>query len=266
MQNLEEYHRPQSVEEAVRLLRRGGSGTAILGGGTELTGAERPLITSLIDLAGAGLNQIEAEAARLKIGAMVTLRQLEAAPAVRALAGGIVSRAVRQSAPATIRMAATLGGTLSGRKGGDEIPTVLLALGATVTLAYAQPRSKLLPGAVAAATREMPLGAFLANREASVAGAVLTHVTIPIRMGTARGGLAMVSPTPSARAIMVAAATVTPDGTQAVALGGLALFPRLVEPGHQLWEVIDDHRASAAYRREVAPVLIRRALEEAGCL
>lgn len=264
--DLQEYHRPKSVDEAVRLLRRGGSLAAVVAGGTELAGHDRLGAESLVDLSEAGLNTIDAEAARLRIGAMVTLRRLETDAAVRALAGGILPRAVRQGTPATIRVAATLGGTLAGTRGGDEVPTALLALGGTVTLAYAQPRSKLLPGLESVATREMPLAAFLANRETAVAGAVLTHVNIPILMGTARGGLALVSPTPSARALLVAAATMTADGTLTVAIGGLAPFPRVVEPGHQLWDVVDDHRAGAEYRRWVAPVLIRRALEEAGGL
>jgi CO/xanthine dehydrogenase FAD-binding subunit len=249
--NLKEYHRPRSVAEAVWMVRDGRGQTAVLAGGTELVGRDEPGLKVVVDLKGLGLDTCEEQAGEWRVGAMATLAELLETPGPAEAAGSILGRAIRQAAPATIRAAATLGGTLAGLKGGDEIPTALLALGASVTLAEPEPR-------------EMPLSAFLAHREAALERAVLTHVTIPRE--AVRGGISWVSRTPADRAIVVAAATVDERGRRRVAIGGLAPYARHVDPGMQLWALVEDHRATGEYRRQVAPILIRRALEEAGAL
>lgn len=244
--NLRAYHRPRTPAEAVGLLREGR--TALLAGGTELLGLEDDQIEAVIDLAPLGLDYIHLdEEGLLRIGAMTTLKRLAADDTVGGLAGGILSRAIRQAAPATIRAAATLGGTLAGTKGGEEIPTVLLALGARIRLAAPDPV-------------ELPLEMLLADKPGLLAGALLTEVAIP---GSApRGGFAFVSRSPADRAIVCAAAV-----GDRVAVGGVAPHPNLL-PLHEAadlarWPAVGDHRGSAAYRRDVAPVLVRRALAEA---
>lgn len=241
--NLRAYHRPRTPAEAVGLLREGR--TALLAGGTELLGLEDDAIEAVIDLAPLGLDFIEVHGGELRLGAMVTLRRLAEAPEVGALAGGVLARAIAQAAPATVRAAATLGGTLAGAKGGDEIPTVLLALGARVTLAAPDPV-------------KLPLDVLLAAKADRLEGALITEVSVPMTEG--HGGFAFVSRTPADRAIVCAAAA----GGRA-AVGGVGPYPVLVPPG---WDAADcpaagDHRATAEYRRWVAPVLVRRAVAEA---
>jgi carbon-monoxide dehydrogenase medium subunit len=240
--NVRTYHRPPSLDAAAGLLKTGRN--AVLAGGTELLARRDDELEGLIDLAGLGLSGIALSDGCLTVGAMTTLQALAEAPAVAALAGGILARAVRQAAPATIRAAATLGGTLAGEKGGVEIPTVLLALGARVTLATPEPV-------------ELALETLLLHKPDVLAGAILTAVTIPLRTGG--GGFAFVSRTPADRAICCAAAA-----GDRVAVGGVAPQPRLVEAPLRLdaLPALDDHLATAAYRRQVAQVLVRRALQE----
>lgn len=252
-----EYHRPASAQEALGLLQRDPEGTAVLAGGTELTASHRRELRALIDLQNLGLSAITEREGSVAIGAMTTLKALAASPLIRPIAGGLLARAAHMSAPATIRAAATLGGTLAGRKGGDELPTVLLALGARVSLATPEPVS-------------IPLADFLDRRDELLEGFIVTHVTVPVNAG-ARGGLAHVSRSPADRAIVVVAAVVTGERSQ-IALGGLAPQPRLlpaniapddVPRASADWPPAGDFRASAEYRSWVAPVLARRALEEA---
>lgn len=242
--NLRAYHQPRTPAEAIALLREGR--TALLAGGTELLGLEDDDIAAVIDLATLGLDFIELQGGELHLGAMLTLRRLAEAPEVGALAGGVLSRAIRQAAPATVRAAATLGGTLAGAKGGDEIPTVLLALGARVTLATPDPV-------------KLPLALLLAEKADRLTGAIITEVSVP--WTDAPGGFAFVSRTPADRAILCAAAV-----GDRVAVGGVGLHPVLVPPGWDATDCTDaasDHRATAEYRRWVGPVLVRRALAEA---
>ena len=219
--NLRAYHRPVTVVEAIGLLREG---AALLGGGTELLGLDDDRLEAVIDLAPLSLDYIRVADEVVRIGAMTTLKRLADDEAVQGLAGGILGRAIRQAAPATIRAAATLGGTLAGSKGGEEIPTVLLALGARVSLATPDPV-------------EMPLALMLANKADALAGAIITEVTVPLT--AAGGGFAFVSRTPADRALLCAA----------------AVGDRVI--------VSDGRMVSEEYRREVAPVLVRRALGEA---
>ncbi|HWI63551.1 MAG TPA: FAD binding domain-containing protein [Symbiobacteriaceae bacterium] len=241
--NLRAYHRPATLAEAVGLLHEGTA--ALLAGGTELLGLEDDQVEAVVDLSPLGLDAIRQEGNHLHIGAMVTLGRLAEAEAVAGLAGGILARAIRQSAPATIRAAATLGGTLAGAKGGEEVPTVLLALGARVTLATPDPV-------------DLPLEVLLANRSDVMAGAIITEVTLPLQHS--QGGFAFVSRTPADRAIVCAA--VAGDRT---AVGGVSREPRLLsdQTDFDAWPTATDHRAGAEYRRLVAPVLVRRARAQA---
>lgn len=256
--NLREYHRPRDLSEAAALLKRTERRTRVLAGGTELVGSRDTLTEAVVDLSLIGLAGVEAGAAELRIGAMTTLNTLAASPAIRQLAGGILARALEVSAPATIRAAATIGGTMASERSGADLPTVLLALGAWVKLANPD-------------TLEVSLAEFLARRDALLNGAILTGVTISVNPG-ARGGLARVSRSPADRSIALACA-VAENGLARVALGGVARYPRLLPQGvrpeqvaHVLedWEVQADFRGSAEYRRWVAPVLVARALKEAG--
>lgn len=252
--HLKGYHRPSSLEEAVRILQEGRGRTAVLAGGTELVGKTDHALETVIDLASLNLGQIVATGGALRLGAMTTLAALTTDPAVLGTAGGLLARAAQLSAPATIRAAATLGGTLAGRKGGEELPTALLALGAFVQLTSRD-------NAVT-----VPLSDFLTRRAALLSGAILTGVTITATPD-ARGGLARVSRSPADRSIVFAAAVVAGE-SRSIAVGGCAATPRLWTSEQfaicpEDWEAVGDFRASAEYRTWVAPVVARRALENA---
>lgn len=252
--NVKKYHRPTALNEAVALLRLPATPAAVIAGGTELAGRTDSRLEAVVDLSRLGLAGITVSGGRITIGAMTTLKELETDPAIRGLAGGLLGRAAHLSAPATIRAAATLGGTLAGEKGGVEIPTVLLALDAKVTLAT--------PGAVT-----LEIAEFLAQGRHLLTGAILTHVTIPVAEG-ARGGLARVSRSPADLSIAFAAAVLAGDEVR-VALGGVSPCPRLLTdpanvPGEiSAWDLMSDLRGSAEYRSWIAPVLVNRALEDA---
>src|SRR6516162_11404180 len=81
-----DYERPQSLEDAVRLAASAGDGAAILAGGQSLlTGlkqrTKRPRL--IIDIGAiAGLDKIEVDGDRLRIGAMARQADIVSHPAV----------------------------------------------------------------------------------------------------------------------------------------------------------------------------------------
>jgi len=252
--NVTEYHRPTALSEAVALLRVPTTRAAVIAGGTELVGRSDSRLQAVVDLSKLGLAGISVSGGRITIGAMTTLKELESDPAIRTLAGGLLARAAHLSAPATIRAAATLGGTLAGQKGGIEIPTVLLALGAKVTLATPGPMT-------------LDMAQCVERGHQILTGAILTHVSIAIDAG-ARGGLARVSRSPADLSIAFAAAVLAGEQVR-VALGGVSPCPRLLANPADVagevsaWDIMSDFRGSAEYRSWIAPVLARRALEDA---
>jgi carbon-monoxide dehydrogenase medium subunit len=133
------YHRPKSLEEALRLLAQ--PDTVPLAGGTTLLAGETS--AAVIDLQDLGLGEIRMESGHLNVGAMTRLVDLDAYLQVQdevddgAEPGNcapLLRRAVRQAGPNTYRNAATVGGVVGARLADSELLSALLALEAEVRL------------------------------------------------------------------------------------------------------------------------------------
>jgi CO/xanthine dehydrogenase FAD-binding subunit len=230
MLRLQEYHRPGTFQEALALLARPSPVTHALAGGTSLTGGLNAVTEAVVDLRDLGLDSLQPGRA----GAMVTLQQLYDSP----LVPDCLREAARASAPRTIRVAATLGGSLFAPDGGHAIPTALSALGA-------------------AREQEGPLLLAVTYRQ-------------PLRSAFARVGR-----TPSDQPTVCAAACRFDDGSVRVAVGGVAESPFVftADPGgpdrleerlaetYRGIEAAGDWLAGPSYRKQVGLVLAGRALQ-----
>src|SRR5579883_1302236 len=133
--NVTEYYRPETVEDALRLLRRPGIKTAPLAGGTLLVGQRDDELQAVVDLQALGLNTISEQDGQVHLGAMVTLQALVDSSMIQALAGGVLAQAAKSSAARLIRNAATIGGTLAaGPAANADLAVALAALGAQAQL------------------------------------------------------------------------------------------------------------------------------------
>lgn len=269
-----EYLRPQTLDEALALLRRPDVRTVPLAGGTWLVPRLRrdvdvpdslsEPVDAVVDLADLDLDSIELAGEPgngwLTLGAATTLSQIAADPACQQIAGGILAQAARRAVPVNQRNAATVAGQMLDVGGQSELLLALLALAGQAVIAGAQPRT-------------LPIAALLDDPAGHLGAGLVTAVMAPWPVA-ATGGLAVVARTPSDLPIVAAVAVV--DGRERrLAVGGAAARPLVLtlaagddvdaalEAALQDGELLSDWQGSREYRREMAHVLSRRALAQA---
>lgn len=248
MASFVQYVTARSLEEAYALNQK--KSAVIVAGNMwlRLCGMKKQ---TAIDLSALGLDRIEETDTELVLGAMVTLRQLETSAAF----GGAFAQAVSPIVGTQFRNTATLGGSVYGRFGFSDVSTLLLALGATVTLYHrgdvplAQFQQEPWDRDIITHIR-IPKG-----QRAAVRSVRLTATDFPVLVCAASCGSDGLRLSVGSRPMraMVAAQGLAPDADE----GALERIAAALPLGTNL-------RASEAYRRKIAPVLLRRAVQ--GCL
>ena len=128
-----EYYVPDSIEQALDLLREHGDTARLLAGGQSLVPAMNFRVVQpgvLIDLNRVGeLQYIRDDSATLHIGAMTRERALEFNPVISKKTP-LLAEAMPHVAHPQIRNRGTLGGSLANADPAAELPVINLALGA----------------------------------------------------------------------------------------------------------------------------------------
>lgn len=268
---------PRALAEAVQLLAGDDPAVRAMGGGTALmlmmkAGFFRPLRLISLRAVEPRHSRIEAEAdGTLHIGAMATLAAIEAAPAVAAHAP-VITRALRSLSNIRIRNVATLGGHLAHADPHLDLPPVFAALGARLTILgpageRVLPVEDLFRGYLKTALAPGELIAEIAVPGAAGRRAAYRKVTSRCADDWPALGVA-VSLTPTGARIFVGAATDKPTRLVAaeVALGAArdaAAISRAGDAAAAEATLIADQHGSAAYKKQLLRVHVRRALTEA---
>jgi carbon-monoxide dehydrogenase medium subunit len=266
-----ELAEPRSLSEACALLDD--DGARPLSGGTALmlmmkAGVLRP--ARLVSLRKLHLDGIDTnDAGALRIGAMAPLRALEGSAAVKK-GWPVIARALRTLSNVRVRNVATVGGALAHADPHMDLPPLLSALGASVTIAG--PRGE----------RSLPVESLYAGYlETTLArGELITGLTIPPLGGrraaylkcTTRSaddwpalGMAVVLEGDEAR-LWLSAATDRPTRLLA-AEKILKQDPNaLREAGNAAAEeaaIESDLHGSAAYKKQLVRVYLERTVHEA---
>jgi CO/xanthine dehydrogenase FAD-binding subunit len=172
-----DYYRPDTVDEALALLATHGDDAKPLAGGQSLIPAMNFRLATpavLVDLNAIGeLSYIasdKASAAALTIGAMTRHRELERSTVV-ANHAPLVTQTMPFVAHQAIRTRGTIGGSLAHADPAAELPAVMLALDATLSITSQS------------GTRTLPADEFFVGLFATAIqpGELLTKITIPPR-------------------------------------------------------------------------------------
>lgn len=278
------YHQPASVAEALEMLGRYGDQAAVIAGGTDLLVNMKHKKLSpqhLVGLEGiAGLDEFSSDNGSLIVGPRLSASALAVSGKLTGAAKVLALGAGALGSP-QVRNRATVGGNVCTARPAADMCLPLLALEAKAVLAS-------LDG-----SREVPLPEFFQGPglTAKRPGELLTGLKIDQPAGGSGAGYQKLGLRQAMEIALVNVAAVVmleSDGSTIkearVALGAVAPTP-LLSPGaaqalagkaadeksiEEAAEAaaadakpIDDHRGSAAYRRDMVRTLTRRALKQA---
>jgi len=272
-----DYVAPESLDAALAALREGGEDAKVLAGGHSLVPLMKLRLAApalIVDLRRVpGLDGISEDGGTVRIGAMTRHHAVATAPRL-----GLAARAAATIADQQVRNRGTIGGTLAHGDPASDLPAVLVALEGAVVV-----RGERGERTIA--------GADLFQDYLTTAleqGEILTEVRLPAADGWGAGYAKFNRRVEDWAMVAVCAAVrKAPDGScedvrvgltnmagvplragaVEAALRGRSLDPSAIAAAaEQAAEGTDppaDLNASADYKRHLARVLCRRALEEA---
>ncbi|HZD39759.1 MAG TPA: xanthine dehydrogenase family protein subunit M [Terriglobales bacterium] len=279
-----EYRTPKNLKEVHAALQEFGTDAKLIAGGTALVimmnqRLVRP--SCLVSLRSVrGLNSIETQDGGLRIGGLATHREVEASSLVRRRLP-MLAETYHHVATIRVRNMATVGGGLAHADPNQDPPPALIALGATAKASSAN------------GSRVIPLDAFFTDYYETVLNPdeIITEVFVPKLPAHSAGAYLKFLPRTADDYATVSAATVlTLDKSNKVvsdvriALGSVGTTPirataaeavlrgqpvraeAFAEAGEKAKEAVDpisDFRGSAGYKKDMAAVFVRRALEKA---
>ena len=275
------YHRPKSLNEAVALLAELGEEARPIAGGHSLIPMMKLRLAQpehLVDLAGiGGLKGMRAEGSEIVIGAMTTQAELIASELLAAKVP-IMRETSLVIADPQVRYVGTLGGNVANGDPGNDMPAVMMCLGATYHAVGKGGERRI-------AAREFYQGAYFTALEP---GEILTAVRIPLppaghghayeklkrKIGdyaTAAAAVVLTLAKGKVASCSIGLTNVaeTPLWAEdaAKALVGSALDEQSVKKAVAAAEAIaspaSDNRGPARYRTKMAGVMLARALARA---
>ncbi len=266
------YLRPSSLEETLALLEDNGDEARILAGGQSLVPMMnlrlvRPEI--IVDIQDLDLTELSVDDDGMTVGALVTQRTLEHDGAVKKHCP-LLAEAIPYVAHPPIRLRGTVGGTIAHSDPAAELPTVLSALGGSVTLKSAREVREV-------SAADYFLG-FLTN--AAEPQEMVIGVRFPAWTGAGTAFEEFARRPGDYALAMVAALVSRKEGRVRVAIGGVGPAPLVVETTNlsddadalaaeavelalERLDPQSDIHASAEYRTHLVRHLIERAVRRA---
>jgi aerobic carbon-monoxide dehydrogenase medium subunit len=279
-----EYRTPKNLKEVHTTLKEYGTDAKLIAGGTALVIMMKQRLvrpSCLVSLRSVrGLNSIELKDGGLRIGGLATHREVEDSSLVRRRLP-VLAETFHHVATIRIRNRATVGGGLAHADPNQDPPPTLIALGATAKATSPN------------GSRVIPLDAFFTGYYETVLNPdeIITELFVPkMAANTGAAYLKFLPRTADDYATVSAAAVLTLDKSKKtisdvrIALGSVGSTPirataaeavlrgqpvkaegfaEAAEKAKEAVDPISDFRGSAGYKKEMAGVFVRRALEKA---
>jgi len=279
-----EYRIPKNLKEVHASLREFGTDAKLISGGTALVIMMKQRLvrpSCLVSLRSVrGLNGIEVKDGGLSIGGLATHRDVETSSLVRRRLP-VLSETYHHVATIRVRNTASVGGGLAHADPNQDPPPTLIALGATVKAISAN------------GSRVIPLDEFFTDYYETVLNPdeIITEVFVPkLPPNSGSAYLKFLPRTADDYATVSAAAVLTLDKSKKtisdvrIALGSVGTTPirakdaeallrgqpvkpeafrEAAEKAKEAVDPVTDFRGSAGYKKEMAGVFVRRALEKA---
>jgi carbon-monoxide dehydrogenase medium subunit len=275
------YHRPKSIKEAVAMLGDLGEDARPLAGGHSLIPMMKLRLAApahLVDLAGIGeLRGIRAEGSDIVLGAMTTQHEV-IADAMLAAKLPILRETALLIADPQVRYVGTLGGNVANGDPGNDMPAVMLCLGAAYHVAGPGGERRI-------AARDFYEAAYITALEP---GEMVTAIRIPLPPAGHGAAYEKLKRKVGDYATAAAAVIMTVSGGRiascSIGLTNLADTPLSAEDAARIvvGSALDDatlktaaaaaeaiaapasdNRGPAAYRKKMAGVMVVRALARA---
>ncbi|MBF9021241.1 xanthine dehydrogenase family protein subunit M [Rhodobacterales bacterium HKCCA1288] len=274
-----EYYRPKDMAGVLSILEEHGDDARVMAGGhslipmMKLRMAEVPHLIDLQDVGG--MSDIEVGVDTIRIGAMVTQHDIIDSDAIAQVAP-ILREAALQIADPQVRYMGTVGGNVANGDPGNDMPGLMQCLGATFTVVGTDGERDI-------PAREFYEAAYMTAREDAE---VLTAVTIPVPKGgyayekqkrkigdyaTAAAAVQIVKEAGSCVSASIAMTNLsdTPIFSEAAgaALAGTSVDDVAIKAAiaAMLGDIdpTEDNRGPVAFKKHVAGVILRRAIERA---
>jgi len=279
-----EYRTPKNLKEVHATLKEFGGDAKLIGGGTALVIMMKQRLvrpSCLVALRSVrGLNGIEVKDGGLSIGGLATHREVESSSLVRRRLP-MLAETFHHVATIRVRNMATVGGGLAHADPNMDPPPSLIALGASVKATSAS------------GSRMIALDEFFKDYYETVLNPdeIITELFVPkVAPNSGAAYIKFLPRTADDYATVSAAAVLTLDKTNKtiadvrIALGSVGVTPirateaeavlrgqplkaeAFAEAGEKAKGAVDpvsDFRGSAGYKKDMAAVFVRRALEKA---
>lgn len=266
-----EYRRASSLGEALQLLADGGEDAKLLAGGHSLLPLMKLRLAApslLVDIGRlSDLSYVRDEGDRVAVGALTRHRDLQIDGVLQSHAP-LLAHVAGQVGDPQVRHRGTIGGSIAHGDPASDLPAACLALGATFMVEG--PRGK----------RQIDASDFFRGflETALEPDEMLVEISIPKATGAGWSFQKFNRRAQDWAIVGVAAVTGANPGIGLINMGATPLRASAVEsalgsgasPSEAAGHAADgldppeDLNASAEYRRHLAQVLVRRALEEAG--
>jgi probable selenate reductase FAD-binding subunit len=237
MPRIRQYHRPESIQEALQLITRPDVTTAVLAGGTNLLAQPDTEIDQVVDLQKLELNKIRTEQGKLAYGSMVRVQQI----VEHSQSPPLLRQTAKYEGPNTLRNVGTIGGLVVQADWESEFFASLLVYKAVVRL-LTQDGELSIP--LVDLTKEKLHNGLVVNVIVETGG---------------QGAYQRVARTKTDRPIVAAVGRQDKSGEIMLAFCGVSDRP-VVVPEKEIENLNPpaDFRGSSSYRRQMAIILGQR--------